>query len=376
MLPPIVPGRLRLSSKIAKTSTRASLKESEPPNSTQQHSIVTKLPAISSKKSAKKTPSNFARTVSHNRSTSQQVIPTTGATKTKSSIQAINDRRASLRPSKPAFAAYKQHYTPSKTSVSKPPISSTVTSSSSGHSTPNAEMSNNSRSKSSGLIPPAQMTELIYLHLLHSSAEPNLSAWRKSAERQLAARFNDLRCRHVEIAAIAQEQQGLLNAIALAEWGSGVPSILIGERVSSLSKNIAELEAMIEPEGRFGKVRQTWEIWFATSDGVRDERKRSDSIQKKSLVLVEGIGDGWKAEAMVLERELGYVQRELSQLTDGRVGSGLGKLLQLGKSLVKGLLEELDVMQWIEAEVKREDEQWIESIVSELGQVVTESVTI
>ena len=152
---------------------------------------------------------------------------------------------------------------------------------------------------------------------------------------------------------------------------------MVAERVQTLSRIIGEVETMLDEGegGKFGRVIGVWERWLEQAEKVREGRK-ADGQGSKGLVFIEGVGDGWKAEAMVLERELGYFLRDLGRFGEVRGDSSLGRLMRGWVALVKGLEEELDLLQWIEAEIMTEEEVWVEGIVGELGRGVTEGIRI
>ena len=161
------------------------------------------------------------------------------------------------------------------------------------------------------------------------------------------------------------------------EWGAGIPSAVIGEKVEVLSRDVGELEGMVAAEeGKFERVRLVWETWFDQVERMREVREEKVGGGGLEGRYVEGIGDGWKAEAMVLERELGYVRKDLEAFGDVKEGSGLGKIVRLGTRLCQGLLEELDVMQWIEGEVMREESVWVDEMVGRLGKGLSDGVVI
>lgn len=147
----------------------------------------------------------------------------------------------------------------------------------------------------------------------------------------------------------------------------GISGSMVGEKVERLSRNGGELMRMVEEGGKYARVVGVWEVWFEGVEKVRERRKREEEGVELDVEMVEGIGDGWKAEAMVLERELGYCARELEGFGNVKEGSGLGRLLGAWRGLVKGLLEELDVLQWIESEVMIEETGWVERKIRELG---------
>ena len=277
-----------------------------------------------------------------------------------------NARRTSSRLQK-QFSTYQQHYSPQK-----------ATPRSNGQ-TAHSKSSSNSRSTQdldvpSAPTPSALSTELLQLHLLHSHAAPTLAAWSKSAKMHFQSRFNGLGSRSAELHAIGSEQHGLVNALALSEWGAGIPSSTIGEKVETLSRGLRELEESIRDGGKFERIRSLWEVWFREGEEVQN--KRVSGTTRRGTDLLEGIGDGWKAEALVLERELGYMKRDLQAFGDVREGSGLGRLLGLGRRLCQGLLDELDVMQWIENEITKEESAWAEEMVGRLEKGVIDGMIL
>ena len=142
--------------------------------------------------------------------------------------------------------------------------------------------------------------------------------------------------------------------------------------MGNLSRDLKELEGMVAEDGKFERVRGIWEVWIREAEGVRIGREGGDGAGG----FVEGIGDGWKAEAMVLERELGYVRRVFEEFGSVREESGLGKLVCLGKMLCEGLVEELDVMQGIEEVIMGEEGNWVDEMVGKLGKGVREGMTL
>ena len=143
--------------------------------------------------------------------------------------------------------------------------------------------------------------------------------------------------------------------------------------MQGLSRVIKEVEAMIGEDGKFERVRVVWEGWWEQVQRIRAEREVGNHGK---LSFVEGIGDGWKAEAMVIERELGYLRRDLGNcgVRDDGGKSCLGRLVRGWGELVKGLEEELDLLQWIEGETMVEEQRWVEDIVGGLGKGVSEVI--
>lgn len=76
---------------------------------------------------------------------------------------------------------------------------------------------------------------------------------------------------------------------------------------------------------------------------------------------IEGLGDAWKAENAALMRKLTSFARDLSGLDQPGAGSSIATIVSGCESLLDGLLEELGVMQNIEADVVEKEKEWVET---------------
>lgn len=266
----------------------------------------------------------------------------------------------SVKATRPAFSAMQQHYPPSKKSLSVASVDNVK---------PMTTMEGD-YDKFSDLS-----VELTQLHMLHRTAAGVQRQWEDSAKQSFQHRFDDLCMRHVELKEIAHQQRTLLNQLALVEWCQGIPSAHVAEKVQQVSRNIADIRALLEPDGKYVRVLEIFEAWFARAQqilGLRD--KDIVSTQRQDLAFIDGIGDGWKAEAMVLERELTYCLRELKAFGEIRAVSSLSRILSLHKTLVLNLLEELDVIQWIENDIMEHEGLWMEQTINDLSSNVNSNI--
>ena len=296
----------------------------------------------------------------HRRSMSQQAGHTP-----KSSISSLpsrtpSQRHSSLRVPKPAFSAMQQHYSPKK----KP---STLSLNESSSQEPEFDYDVNQFQN--------LQVELTQLHMIHRTTANVQQQWEQSARESFQTRFNDLCTRHIELKEIAHQQRTLFNQLALVEWCQGVPSTHVAEKVQQASRNIADIRSLLEPEGKYTRVLEVFQSWFARARQIESSRG-ADTIETRNrdLAFIEGIGDGWKAEAMVLERELTYCLRELKGFGEIRAVSSLGRILSLHKTLVSNLLEELDVVQWIEHETMVHESTWMEQTIDKLSSNVSDNI--
>ena len=269
-------------------------------------------------------------------------------------------QKPSVKATRPAFSAMQQHYSPSKKSLSVASVDNVK---------PTTTMEGDYDEFSDLSV------ELTQLHMLHRTAAGVQRQWEDSAKQLFQHRFDDLCMRHVELKEIAHQQRTLLNQLALVEWCQGIPSAHVAEKVQQVSRNIADIRALLEPDGKYVRVLEIFESWFARAQqilGLRD--KDIVSTQRQDLAFIDGIGDGWKAEAMVLERELTYCLRELKAFGEIRAVSSLGRILSLHKTLVLNLLEELDVVQWIENDIMEHEGLWMEQTINDLSSNVNSNI--
>ena len=205
--------------------------------------------------------------------------------------------------------------------------------------------------------------ELAQLHLLHRSACIVQRQWEHSATDNFHKRYNALSERHIELKEIADQQQVLINQLALVHWSQETPAAQIAERVAILSQNIADVCSLLDAGGKYTRVLAVFESWFTQALQIREQRKLRSGIDEAALDLIESIGDGWKAETMVLERELTYCSREIKAFGSIRQNSILGRVRSLYNKLVLNLVEELDAIQWIENAVSIQETAWVESSI-------------
>ena len=290
----------------------------------------------------------------HGRSVSQQLEPK--ATPRLRSIRTPSLRQSVMNTQKPAFSAMQQRFTP-KSARSRPTSPQPL---------------------GMDMIPSADIAhvqmELAQLHLLHRSAAKVQKQWEGSAKDSFQQRFSALHERHVDLKDIAHQQQVLINQLGLVSWSQGKASIQIVEKLQLLSRNISDVGNLISTEGKYTRILEIFESWFTQALDIRGKREVKAANTGKDLGFNEGLGDGWKAEAMVLERELTYCLRDLKGFGTIHDASSLGQILSLYSKLVVSMLEELDVIQWIENEIMVQETCWVERTIHNLASNVSDDI--
>ena len=292
----------------------------------------------------------------HGRSVSQQLDPK--ATPRLGSIRTPSLRQSFMNNQKPAFSALQQLFTPKK-AKSRP-------------TSPSTQPLGMDKISTADIFH-VQM-ELAQLHLLHRSAATVQKQWEGSAKDSFQQRFTALHERHIDLKDIAHQQQILINQLGLVSWSQGKTGTQIAEKLQLLSRNISDVSNLIDAEGKYTRILEIFESWFTRALDIRGKRDVKAAKTGKDLGFNEGLGDGWKAEAMVLERELTYCLRDLKGFGILHDGSSLGRILSLYSRLVVSMLEELDVIQWIENEIMVQETCWVERTIHNLASNVSEDI--
>lgn len=305
--------------------------------------------------SNKEVPHSSARTSLHGRSVSHHVgrttIPATSTSKIPPSRQTSMKRRTS------PFTTMQQSYTPKKPVLPR-------------SSSPFSELLPNGVSSTE--CSHLQM-ELAQLHLLHRTAHSVQHGWEQSAEKAFHFRFTALAERHTELKEITQQQQALINQLALVQWSDGETGTQFADSIALLSRTIVEICSLLAIDGKYTRILGLFESWFGQVLQIQGQREE-DSGRHIGLSFVEGIGDGWKAEAMVLERELTYCWRDLNTIATVPPGSSLGRIQTLYRKLVRNMIEEIDEIQWIENEITIQETSWMENTIQGIASTVDNDI--
>ena len=293
----------------------------------------------------------------HGRSLSQQVRLNAPSDLLHS--KALPQRQSSMKRARPALSAMQQQFSPKKITQLDPSVLS-------------PQPTSKDTSPSDDIFH-LQM-ELAQLHLLHRSVLSVQAQWEKSAKGSLEHQLRALYERHVELKEIAYQQQTLINQLSLVHWSQGRSGAQIAEKVQLLSHNVSDICNLLDLEGKYTHILEIFQSWFAQALRVRGHRESNGRETGRGMDLIDGIGDGWKAEAMVLERELAYSARDLESFGEVSKNSSLCRLLSMYRKLVHGLLEELDLIQWIENEIMSQETLWIQNTIHKLASTVSGNI--
>lgn len=246
------------------------------------------------------------------------------------------------RVARPAFSTLQQHFTPRK--AGKASTASFL------HPAPVASSTNISPE-----IVGLQM-DLLQLHLLHENAVEVSRLWEMSAKRALRTKFDEVASMYQAMLEHERSGQEQKNLQAFREWTGASPSL--HEHIQVLSGPLQELPSLVQTGGRFQHLVTAFEQWVSWAEEVQSARQNRAGTGSGSI---EGLGDAWKAENAALKRKLSSFTRDLSGLPQPTAGSSVASIVECCDALLQGLVDELQIMQAIEADVVSKEKEWVES---------------
>ncbi|MCJ1378211.1 hypothetical protein MMC17_001307 [Xylographa soralifera] len=215
----------------------------------------------------------------------------------------------------------------------------------------------------------ASNLELLQLHMLHRSSFATKVQWESSAEKYYRSRFRELVSDHESMTDRERILQEQVNASAIIAWGSGTDNVSIGTKIQKLSRILNDVVEISDPSGQYTCLLNSFEHWYSNASRIRQLRGRRGSIHSHVEKTLEGIGDGWKAEAENLRSKLLAYQEELIFLGEAHPKSDLIRCLDAVLGVLTNMLEELDVIQAIETQLLREEKNWLRD---SLGQIAAD----
>ncbi|OHE92001.1 hypothetical protein CORC01_12692 [Colletotrichum orchidophilum] len=300
---------------------------------------------------------------------------------------------------RPAFSTLQQHYSPAKSLAPKPLTATYLAAPSPSKLPANVALT----AETSRL-----QTELLQLHLLHRDLPQVTSQWHASARQKLAARHAELAASAKDLAALESDAVERLNVAALRSWAATGPSsssssssaaaggkastpiIPLEDRIQRLDALLTSLWSLDSPGGKHHRLVRAFERWASTLSDLEAARARAEDSGDPSALLDDnsdvrfggGLDARWKDEAAALVRRLEGWDAQLRELeyrgdddngdesdttaaaastttTTTTQVSSLERMLDGCGSLVKDMLDELAVMQNIEAAAVQRENEWI-----------------
>lgn len=325
-----------------------SVKSSQPPSHVRNSSITATTPTSGLRRT------NSVRPTSINTSIASQAPPAPSPT----SPRKVPDLKPSSKPqlppsSRPTFSTFQQHYSPAKTALPKPPV-------------PSSKFSRPAPTFEEDLSVPfdvaKQQVELLQLSLIHEASAQTTRQYTVDAKRKLGKRHARLRKDFEAVRAAEVEQQKLANLKALQAW-CPEPSLL-AENLQTLARVHKDVVAITHSESRYTGLLSTFEDWAAVAEGKMEE---------KSQGFVEPLPGSWREAHASTALKIRSLQREMATLpplpeqdASNGVETSLQMILGSCRSLVDGILRELDMMAKLEKELLGQEKSRIDVAIGAL----------
>lgn len=286
-------------------------------------------------------------------------------------------KSSAAKPAKPSFNTFQQHYSPKKQPKQPPPAAPTAT------LTPQDPDSflTSSRPEVAAL-----QTELLQLHLIHSSAIQSQAQWKSSAEKQLRQRYKSVAAKYQSVLASDSAAQQNTNIQALRNLSENAKKSSGGrhdftEQLQILSRTIQDVTDLTDQRGgRYTDVVREFEKWvgrFNRSKGVQSLEPDDDGAEGAPADFITPIGRHWQTEVSRLNSKLDLCLRDLQSLDVGIENqqseesepsstSALWRVVRGHTELVMSMIEELETMFKVEAEAVKAERERVKEAVDQI----------
>ena len=326
-----------------------SVRTSQPQSHTRNSSITATVPTSGLRRT------NSVRPTSINTSIPSQLPPAPSPTSPRKAPELKPASKPQLPPSsRPTFSTFQQHYSPAKTALPKPPVPT------SKFSRPPAPALEEDLSVPFDVA--KQQVELLQLSLLHETSAQTTRQYTVDAKRKLGKRHARLRKDFEAVRAAEMAQQKLANLKALQAWCPD-PSLL-AENLQTLARVHKDVTAITHSESRYTGLLGVFEDWATAAE---------DKMAASSKGFVEPLPGSWREGHASTALKIRSLQREMATLPplpDQEASNGVETSLQmiLGscRSLVDGILRELDMMAKLEKELLGQEQGRIDGAIGAL----------
>ena len=205
-------------------------------------------------------------------------------------------------------------------------------------------------------------TELLQLHLLHTSSKGVSKDWENSAEQGLRRRFEYVASKYRALIEDEHLAQTSINQATLQELAKGGPATTVEDNIQCLSMLLQESLALTEEHGRHTRLYESFNRWLETA---------ANMLQSPTMSFSDGLGENWKAEHAALTRKLTGMSRDADQLPDQSNDSSIAVVTLACKNLVNGMLDELRTMLGVEADVFKREQSGINEQLARIEKDIT-----
>ena len=202
----------------------------------------------------------------------------------------------------------------------------------------------------------------VQLSLLHEASAQTTRQYTDDAKRKLGRKHARLRKEYDFIRAAEMAHQKVANLMTLQAWCPD-PSLL-AENLQTLARVHKDVVAITHPESRYTELLHAFENWAASAE---------DTMVNSAKGFVEPLPGSWREAHASTALKIRSLQREMATLPplpDQEASNGVETSLQmiLGscRSLVDGILRELDMMAKLEKELLGQEQGRIDGAIGAL----------
>jgi hypothetical protein len=195
---------------------------------------------------------------------------------------------------------------------------------------------------------------------MHASSAEVSQQWQRSARQALHNKFEEVAGLHQFMQECERAGQEQKNLQALLGWSFELSSMGLIGCIQVLSEPLHELPSLVGPAGWFQRVLDEFISWTSRVEAIWSARL-GFTTGDSGLESIEGLGGLWQGETATLARKVTSFARDLDQLRQPSSGTSIASIVDTCKALLRGLSDELHIMQEIESDVVSKEERWVES---------------
>lgn len=209
--------------------------------------------------------------------------------------------------------------------------------------------------------------ELLHLHAVHLPSHETQRQWKAHAYASYQKRFEELQKKSLDLDEKEMEALEQRNAAAILSWTDQENGISIEHQAQKASSIVDQVWRMSAPNGKYALAIQAFEHWLEAADRVQRQRTSRRNAGSR-INVVEGLGDGWKAEIRALQSIVLNAADEiisLGEMSPG--GSDLERCITAISEMLKNMLEELDLIVSIEEHMVADEKDWVEGSINQIA---------
>ena len=208
--------------------------------------------------------------------------------------------------------------------------------------------------------------ELLHLHMMHRGAAQVMAQWKQSAKDYYGKHFQKLVGSDEDLNAQEIDLLTQRNVRALLAYSRDTVDSTFEHRIKILTAILGDTWTMCQSAGRYASMIHAFEHWHDSISMIQDRRHRSLSSSLAQLDMIEGLGDGWKAEAATLTSKILQMAEDLQALGSAEGKSDLNRCILVLSSMFNNMLEELDLILHIEAQLVQDEQAWAQASIDHL----------